>query len=1061
MKYPEPASVSIFASAGYGKTEILCMRLLAIYLANAENIRKTSAMTFTRSAAGEMLERTFMLAAGGLSNDKAFVDFRKKLIHLNEMDIFQQLTREELEQLLVLLAEKLNELNISTIDSFMVSMAGAYPMELGFFRPPALVSEDQGEAISAEIIREVFSFPDEKIVATCRESIIGQEKRQYADACAELLTSLEQSYDLMPERDAWGTVPDAELTDTAELQQCLDECDQHMPAEPDLYQRKLRPLLERCATISDALEYFSGPELDTMKKFFLVWQDFPQEKPEGFKRGWDFTNCHQAIRTLLSRGRDILLIQTGVRTRAAYDLLVSYQELYRKKMWNRGLIQFQDLPKLLTTLPDSGLNDLQYRMNMKFHHFLFDEFQDTSRRQWQVFSPIVQDNGEENHSLFLVGDIKQAIYSWRGGDSRLMGEVSRDLPCRALPFAFRYGQAICNALNHLFTTGIANSPAIRREVKERWMAEFREHEPFQDRPGYFAVNTLLPQDKDSADQKDIHETVAGMIAERLRTIQAKERKLSCAILVRSNPNGIALRNALSAQPGFEPGDFIWEGDESIANDRVNAGLLTLLCYLQHPADTGSVELLRMDPVLQKLLPENDREFAETQTRLTEMGLTAFLCECFRKISRLTGDEPGIFADALLAAAREFEATNPRADFAEFRDFARRRKRSEAALAGKIRLMSIHHSKGLTFDVTFYVMYPEKYGNFRTLDHGGILMGSNWLLHQAGAAGLTLPTIRSAAEERDAIRKFEMLCLLYVALTRSKREVQVLIPSISKDKLKYYHPEVSTLRQVKERKTIGEQEKLTFTSADLVFDAFYQDNELFPMDQALPTRRSGYRTMLSREYGDSQWYINVHPEPPQEQVPLFPLPESGTRDARPLRAAPSKLDEEFVQKFRFPSRTGSKTGGTNFGTDVHSFFEKVEFWRNFQPAADTAPEILRHWENCNSNTELVNLLSTECELWRERRFDIILREDGRKVFLSGVFDRVQIYRDEFGNVERADIIDFKSNDVSQETVAATAQHYQRQMDSYRRALAQLLQLPPEKISSYLLFTKIGILLRMEE
>ena len=94
MKYPEPASVSIFASAGYGKTEILCMRLLAIYLANAENIRKTSAMTFTRSAAGEMLERTFMLAAGGLSNDKAFVDFQKKLIHLNEMDIFQSVMRE-------------------------------------------------------------------------------------------------------------------------------------------------------------------------------------------------------------------------------------------------------------------------------------------------------------------------------------------------------------------------------------------------------------------------------------------------------------------------------------------------------------------------------------------------------------------------------------------------------------------------------------------------------------------------------------------------------------------------------------------------------------------------------------------------------------------------------------------------------------------------------------------------------------------------------------------------------------------------------------------------------
>ena len=1059
MKYPEPASVSIFASAGYGKTEILCMRLLAIYLADPENIRKTSAMTFTRSAAGEMLERAFMLAAKGLNDEKEFMAFRKKLINLNEMDIFQQLTREELEQLLVLLAEKLRELNISTIDSFMVSMAGAYPMELGFFRPPALVSEDQGKAISAEIIREIFSLPNEKIVATCRESIIGQEKRQYADACAELLAYLEESYDFMPARDAWGTVPDAELTDTAELQQCLDECDLHMPAEPDLYQRKLRPLLERCANIPNAQEYFSAPELDTLKRFFTVWQAFPQEKPEGFKRGWDFTNCHQAIRTLLSRGRDILLIQTGVRTRAAYDLLVSYLELYRKKMWNRGLIQFQDLPKLLNGLPDGGLNDLQYRMNMKFYHFLFDEFQDTSRRQWQVFSPIVQDNGEENHSLFLVGDIKQAIYSWRGGDSRLMGEVSRDLPCRALPCAFRYGQAICDALNHLFTAGVANSPAIRREVKERWLAEFRKHEPYQDRPGYFAVNTFLPQDVDSADQEAVQ--VAGMIAGRLRTIQAKERKLSCAILVRNNAHGIALRDALSAQPGFEPGDFIWEGDESIANDRVNAGLLTLLCYLQHPADTGSVELLRMDPVLQKLLPENDREFAETHTRLTEMGLTAFLCECFRKISRLTGDEPGIFAEALLSAAREFEAANPRADFAEFREFARRRKRSEAALAGKIRLMSIHHSKGLTFDVTFYVMFQERHGNFRALDHSGILMGTNWLLHQAGAAGLTLPTIRSAAEERDAIRKFEMLCLLYVALTRSKREVQILIPAISKDKLKYYHPEVSSLRQFRERKTIGEQEKLSFTSADLVFDAFFQDDELYPTDHALPIWQSGYSKILSREFGDRQWYIPVCPEPPKPQVSLFPLPEAEGRECRPLRAAPSKLDEEVIQNFRFPSRTGSKTSGTTFGTDVHSFFEKVEQWRDFQPAADTAPEILRHWDVCNSNAELTSLLSAECEIWRERRFDIILRENGLKVFLSGCFDRVQIYHDAFGNAERAEIIDFKSNDITHENVSETARHYQRQMDSYRRALAQLLHLPPEKITTYLLFTKIGVLHRIEQ
>lgn len=1058
MKYPEPRSESIAASAGYGKTEILCMRLLAIYLANPENIRKTAAMTFTRSAAGEMLERTFMLAARGLNNDKEFTDFREKLISLNKMNEFQQLTGEELEQLLILLSEKLCELNISTIDSFMIAMAEAYPMELGFFRNPTIVSEDQAQAISAEIVRDILAVPNEHIVNACRESMIGHEKRQYADACRDLLTALENSWAQMPEQEAWGQrIPGFILADTSTLQQCLEECDSNMPAPPELYSSKLRPLLTRCASIPSAMEYFSVQELDILKKFFAVWDDFPEESPEGFKRGWDFHNCHQAVRALLTRARDILVVQAVARTRAAYKLLCNYFEHYRQKMWQQGLIQFQDLPQLLAELPDNGQDDLQYRMNLKFRHFLFDEFQDTSRRQWQVFSPIVQDNGDGDHSLFLVGDIKQAIYSWRGGDSRLMGEVSADLLQRSLPCAFRYGQAICNALNHLFITGITGCPALKQDVRDRWLATYRPHEPYKDRPGYFAVKTLMPHE---GPEEEFQETAAKWIAQRLRDMNAKERKLNCAILVRSNDAGIRLRDALTTQQGFEPGDFIWEGDESIANDRVNAGLLALLYYLQHPADTYSRELLRLDPVLQKLLPENDREFAAANAELAESGLTGFLCSCIRKIARLTGDKPGSSVDALLAAARDFESTNPRCDLAEFREFVRLRKRSEAALAGKIRLMSIHHSKGLTFDVTFFPMFPDRHGNFRTLDSSGVLMGEDWLLYQAGAAGLTVPAIRCAAEDRDAVQKFEMLCLLYVALTRSKHEVQILLPQLSDDKLKHFHPSVSKLKKFKGRQTIASQEKLSFHAADLVFDSFFMDDAAFPPDSILPVRGELGCAVLARESGNSRWFEEVQQEAPKPTVRLFEIPEVADRPARPLRAAPSHQDEEAAPQFRFPTRTAGKNAGTPFGTAVHAFFEKVEKWQDFTPPANTDPAILNQWEVCGKNPEITGLLNADCELWRERRFDIILRENGKRIFLSGCFDRVQIYKDASGKPERADIIDFKSNNVTAEDVPVAADHYRLQMDSYRRALAQLLQLPPERIRTVLLFTRPGILYRVE-
>ena len=80
-------------------------------------------------------------------------------------------------------------------------------------------------------------------------------------------------------------------------------------------------------------------------------------------------------------------------------------------------------------------------------------------------------------------------------------------------------------------------------------------------------------------------------------------------------------------------------------------------------------------------------------------------------------------------------------------------------------------------------------------------------------------------------------------------------------------------------------------------------------------------------------------------------------------------------------------------------------------------------------------------------------------MSGCFDRVQIQKNASGKPESAVIIDFKSNDISPEDVPETAKHYRMQMLSYRRALAQLLQLPLEKIDSVLLFTKIGVLHRI--
>jgi len=60
------------------------------------------------------------------------------------------------------------------------------------------------------------------------------------------------------------------------------------------------------------------------------------------------------------------------------------------------------------------------RLGERFHHILIDEFQDTSRMQWHNLIPLLSNALGSNYMNLIVGDAKQAIYRWRGGDSELI-----------------------------------------------------------------------------------------------------------------------------------------------------------------------------------------------------------------------------------------------------------------------------------------------------------------------------------------------------------------------------------------------------------------------------------------------------------------------------------------------------------------------------------------------------------------------------------------------------------------------------------------------------------------
>jgi ATP-dependent exoDNAse (exonuclease V) beta subunit len=109
----------------------------------------------------------------------------------------------------------------------------------------------------------------------------------------------------------------------------------------------------------------------------------------------------------------------NVRTLA---LLSAFKKEYEQYCEEAQLLPLAEFNRLLAEqIKEQPAPYLYERLGTQYHHFLIDEFQDTSILQWSNLVPLIghaieaQDEQGKSGSLLLVGDAKQAIYRWRGG----------------------------------------------------------------------------------------------------------------------------------------------------------------------------------------------------------------------------------------------------------------------------------------------------------------------------------------------------------------------------------------------------------------------------------------------------------------------------------------------------------------------------------------------------------------------------------------------------------------------------------------------------------------------
>ncbi|MBV6644307.1 MAG: UvrD-helicase domain-containing protein [Cyclobacteriaceae bacterium] len=95
----------------------------------------------------------------------------------------------------------------------------------------------------------------------------------------------------------------------------------------------------------------------------------------------------------------------------------------------KDVMLIADLPDFLNQIIDDSDTPYIYeKVGSIFRHYLIDEFQDTSAFQWSNFRALVKNSTDEGSTSLVVGDVKQSIYRWRGGDWRLLQDrVKEDI----------------------------------------------------------------------------------------------------------------------------------------------------------------------------------------------------------------------------------------------------------------------------------------------------------------------------------------------------------------------------------------------------------------------------------------------------------------------------------------------------------------------------------------------------------------------------------------------------------------------------------------------------------
>nr|WP_323808473.1 exodeoxyribonuclease V subunit beta [Lysobacter enzymogenes] len=594
------------------------------------------------------------------------------------------------------------------------------------------------------------------------------------------------------------------------------------------------------------------------------------------------------------------------------------------------------------------------RLREKYAVALVDEFQDTDSRQWAIFHRVFGAAAPDGAALFLIGDPKQAIYGFRGGDVHTyLAAAAQAEAAPPLDHNFRSRPSLLRAIAALYAqAGEAAfiDPRIRFREVEAGGAVADEDLQRDGATAPALVLRALPAPDDgrktpvwsSPESRELAAraciaAIHGWLADARdgrATIQGRPlRPADIAVLVRSHEEAASIQRALAAA-GIAA---VAAGRRSLFATEQAMETLTLFDALLHPGDSGRLRAALATPLLGLAgaavarVAADEAEQARWQAQALQWrerwqrhGPLALLADlCAQQAPRLLalGDGERRLTNLLQLAETLQEADRRALGLHGLRDWLRLRiaeaddsdEKQQLRLesdAHRVQILTLHKSKGLEFGLVFLPFVAlgreprsGRWCEYPDPEHGRVMQ------LQSDVFDPDAPQWQDASERAAQEARAEDARLLYVGLTRARHALWIATGPL-------YHAALSPLQPM-----LADPAALA-REPGVAIDAAAIEPPPRPLPPAAAGAVPPAREARARAARD--WWVYSFTQLTNEDSGFDPA----AQDERGAEDEP-QVAPDLVAAAPLPG--DARFGGSRFGNVVHSALERVDFaaWRDWR------------------------------------------------------------------------------------------------------------------------------------